>query len=50
VPDVAELHHNREPYRSDAELQARAARLADLAGDDPFTYPDRMLRFNPNPR
>ncbi len=50
IPTPAELGKDREPYRSDAELRARAVRLADLAGDDPWTYPGGMMRFNPNPR
>lgn len=50
VPTRAELGRDGEPYRSDSELQARADRLADLAGDDPWTYPETMQRFNPNPR
>jgi hypothetical protein len=50
VPTAAELGRETMPYRSDAELQARADLLADKAGDDPWTYPENALRFNPNPR
>lgn len=54
APTPAELGAGKyppaEPYRSDAELQRRADLLADKAGDDPWTYPDNALRFNPNPR
>lgn len=39
------------PYRTDAELRATASRLADIAGDDPWsTGYGTSPQFNPNPR
>lgn len=54
IPTPAELGAGKyppaEPYRSDAELEARARLLADVAASNPWTHPETMLRFNPNPR